>query len=122
MTEETLKTCLGLLADAYPSRFKGKDAGMIFKQWFLMYGEEDDRVFVQTIRNALNSSKFCPSFVEMNNYIKRAKMQELDTPIAALPCSTTSIDRDLIEWAMIEGGYTEEVAHEVAFYEADEHL
>lgn len=122
MTFETLKTCLAILEDTYPSKFKGADHELLISEWMMMFGEEDDRVFARAIKTAIANCKFCPTFKDMTDYIKRAKMQELDQPIAALPCSTTSIDRDLIEWAMIEGGYTEEVAHEVAFYEADEHL
>lgn len=123
MTAETMSKCLKIIKTTWPSKFKGQDDAEVFAQWFMLFQEIDDQKFVQAVRLAVVSSKFCPTFPEMFAYLRRAEGAEYIKNRLPEPAETrTEDDREFMAEIMEWCGYTHEAAIATAWADVEGRL
>lgn len=116
MTPETMSKCLKIIKTTWPNKFKGTDEADTFAQWYMLFQAVDDEKFVRAVRLAIMSSKFCPTYPEMFNFLRRAEgatyiANRLPEPVEVRSEADREFMAEIMEWC----GYTKEAARATAW-------
>lgn len=122
MTKETLIEVLGALAIAYPTA-KQQNKSERARAFMERYGDVPDMIITAAIRQHISTSKFYPTFSELDKLVRRPHLTAIEAPKRETRenIEERRLRAELIEEIMTDCGYTPSAAHQCTWYGLEDH-